>query len=459
MADRYLDIINNFPEEIKTEALPYFIDWLKYNVMLVEIIAYSDDNAYTIFETMNDRGLNLSPTEMLKGFILSKFKDIPKRHKANEFWKKSMQELHEFDKDEDLRFFQAWLRSQYADSIRPGKAGSKNEDFEKIGTRFHSWVRDNLEKLNLHHSDNGEFEEFIEVNFKFFLTAYIRILNAELYFREDLSYVYFTKRWGIANSLSYPLFLAPLNIQESEDVVNQKINLVARYIETYVVRRSVNFRKFASSSIRYTMYTLVKEIRNKSIVDLKAILHKKLMEMDETMDGVLKFRLHGQNYTFVKFLLSRMTAFIEQQTGMNSSFDKYFYNPNGKPFEVEHIWADTFDQFKDEFDQINDFQDYRNKLGGLLLLPRGTNQSFGKLPYQKKLPFYQRENLLAQSLCESTYQNNPNFLTMIDRLGLPFTPHSTFKKMDLNTRQELYKIVCNEVWSDDFCKIDRTSEN
>lgn len=139
MADRYLDIINNFPEEIKTEALPYFIDWLKYNVMLVEIIAYSDDNAYTIFETMNDRGLNLSPTEMLKGFILSKFKDIPKRHKANEFWKKSMQELHEFDKDEDLRFFQAWLRSQYADSIRPGKAGSKNEDFEKIGTRFHSW--------------------------------------------------------------------------------------------------------------------------------------------------------------------------------------------------------------------------------------------------------------------------------------------------------------------------------
>lgn len=280
-----------------------------------------------------------------------------------------------------------------------------------------------------------------------------------MYFREDLSYVYFTKRWGIANSLSYPLFLAPLNIQESEDVVNQKINLVARYIETYVVRRSVNFRKFASSSIRYTMYTLVKEIRNKSIVDLKAILHKKLMEMDETMDGVLKFRLHGQNYTFVKFLLSRMTAFIEQQTGMNSSFDKYFYNPNGKPFEVEHIWADTFDQFKDEFDQINDFQDYRNKLGGLLLLPRGTNQSFGKLPYQKKLPFYQRENLLAQSLCESTYQNNPNFLTMIDRLGLPFTPHSTFKKMDLNTRQELYKIVCNEVWSDDFCKIDRTSEN
>ena len=48
-----------------------------------------------------------------------------KGQRANEFWRKSMQELHEFDKDEDLRFFQAWLRGQYAESIRPGRAGFK----------------------------------------------------------------------------------------------------------------------------------------------------------------------------------------------------------------------------------------------------------------------------------------------------------------------------------------------
>lgn len=447
MADRYLDIVNNFPEEIKTEALPYFIDWLKYNVVLVEIIAYSDENAYTIFETMNDRGLNLSPTEMLKGFILSKFNDRSKRHKANEFWKKSMQELHEFDKDEDLRFFQAWLRSQYAESIRPGKAGSKNEDFEKIGTRFHSWVRDNLDTLDLNHFDNGVYEEFIDVNFKFFLSAYKRILNAEINYTEKLSHVYYIKRWGIANSLSYPLLLAPLTLNDSEEEVLQKINLVARFIETYVVRRSVNFRKFASSSIRYTMYTLVKEIRNKSIEELKDILLRKLSEMEETMEGILNFRLHGQNYTFVKFLLSRMTSFIETETGMSSSFDKYYYNTNGKPYEVEHIWQDISEDFRDEFDQLSEFQDFRNKIGGLLLLPRGTNQSFGKLPYVQKLPHYQRENLLAQTLSESTYQNNPNLRSMIANHGLPFLAHKEFKKQDLNTRQELYKMICEEIWS------------
>jgi hypothetical protein len=35
--------------------LPFFIDWLIENVHLVEITAYSNDDAYTIFETMNDR--------------------------------------------------------------------------------------------------------------------------------------------------------------------------------------------------------------------------------------------------------------------------------------------------------------------------------------------------------------------------------------------------------------------
>jgi len=63
---RYQDIEESFPEELRGVALPYFIDWLIENVHLVEITAFSDDDAYTIFETMNDRGLSLSPTEMLK---------------------------------------------------------------------------------------------------------------------------------------------------------------------------------------------------------------------------------------------------------------------------------------------------------------------------------------------------------------------------------------------------------
>ncbi len=122
------------PEELKGKPFAYFLDWLKYNVILVEITAYSDDNAYKIFESMNDRGLNLTSTEMLKGYILSRFTEATDRDKANRFWKTSIQRLQQYSKDEDQSFFQAWFRSQYADTIRQSKAGSSNEDFEKIGT-------------------------------------------------------------------------------------------------------------------------------------------------------------------------------------------------------------------------------------------------------------------------------------------------------------------------------------
>lgn len=447
MANRYLDIEKNFPEEIKNDVLPFFLDWLKYNVVLVEIIAYSDENAYTIFETMNDRGLNLTPTEMLKGFILSRLPSGRARHEANTLWKRSMQQLHEYAKDEDQRFVQAWFRGQYADSIRPGRAGSKNEDFEKIGTRFHSWFRDNLSKVGINDEHPKNFESFIETEFKFFLKIHTRILEAERHFKPGLEYLYYIKRWGIANSLSYPLLLAPLKTDDTDSVINQKLNMVARFIETFVVRRSVNFRKFASSSIRYTMYTLVKEIRRKDINELKETLLTKLEEMEEKLDGIQTFRLHGQNGRFVKFLLSRMTAFIEQEAGINSSLEKYYRNKKGKPYEIEHIWADKFINHRDEFDQETEFQEFRNRLGALILLPSGTNQSFNSNPYAEKLPHYIRENLLAQSLCESAYQNNPNFLNMKQELGLPFKAHPHFKKKDIQERQGLYLAICEKIWS------------
>ena len=446
MAERYQDIVEAFPDEIKQDAFPFFIDWIKYNVIMVEIIAYSDENAYTIFETMNDRGLNLTPSEMLKGFILSRYSDPSKRKVANDFWKDAMAELKAFDTDEDLRFFQSWLRAKYADTIRPGKAGSKNEDFEKIGTRFHSWVRDNLSMVGLDQDKPETFEEFFQTYFKYYQRAHIRILKAEQSLQDGLDHVYYINKWGIAKTLSYPLMLAPLSVNDTQEIANQKINLVARYIETFVVRRSVNFRKYAASSIRYTMYTMVKEIRNKSLPELREILSRKLSEMQESFDGVMEFRLHGQNYRFVKFLLCRITAWVEQKSGMNTDFITYYEPQAGKPFEVEHIWADKYDRHREEFPQEHQFRDYRNRVGGLVLLPKGTNQSYNDLPYSDKQPHYLKENLLVKSLCEMTYQNNPNFLRFKENYSFDFKPMHKFEKADLDDRQKLYQKICEQIW-------------
>ena len=261
-----------------------------------------------------------------------------------------------------------------------------------------------------------------------------------------LEYVYYIHRWGIAETLSYPLLLSSLCVDDSSELATRKINLVAQYIESFVVRRSTNFKKFASSSIRYTMYSLVKELRGKSLEELGAILSQRLSDMNSTWEGMIDVRLHGQNKKFVTFLLSRMTAFVEEESGMTSSFDTYYKKKKGKPFEIEHIWANKFREHREDFDQESEFEEYRNKIGGLVLIPRGTNQSYGSKPYAEKLPHYVKENLLAQSLCEITYQNNPNFRNMIERLNLKFEPHLVFGKSDLLERQKLYIEICKAIW-------------
>ena len=445
MANRYNDIAESFPDEIKGNLLSFFIDWIKYNVILVEIVAYSDENAYTIFETMNDRGLNLTPTEMLKGFLLSRFYEPKIREKANHMWKESMQTLHEYDKDEDQRFIQSWLRAKYADTIRQGKQGSQNEDFEKIGTRFHSWIRENLSKVCLAENDSDTFSKFINQDFKFYLRAYLIIMEASIKLQKDTEHIYYIDDWGIATSLSYPLLLAPLNIDDTDEIIKMKMNLVAKYIETFVVRRSINYKKFASSSIRYTMYTLVKEIRGKTIEELRSILTSKLESMPETWDKMNKFGMHGQNKRFVKFLLSRMSSYIDKHAGINTNYDSYF-RPEGKQFEIEHIWANKYERHKKEFDQKVDFEVFRNRIGDLVLLPRGNNQSYGDKEYKDKHKHYVKENLLVQSLTPLAYENNPNFLNMIRNTKLPFKAHEEFNKADIESRQKLYQLICEHIW-------------
>jgi len=111
---RYADIEENFPEELSGEILPYFADWLIENVHLVEITAYSDADAYTIFETMNDRGLSLTPTDMLKGYLLANISEVKRRTEASQLWRQRVVALQQLAKEEDVDAIKAWLRSQHA---------------------------------------------------------------------------------------------------------------------------------------------------------------------------------------------------------------------------------------------------------------------------------------------------------------------------------------------------------
>jgi len=202
----------------------------------------------------------------------------------------------------------------------------------------------------------------------------------------------------------------------------------------------------------YTMFNLLKEIRDLNLQNLIEKLKKQLYEMEETLEAIRVFGLHGMNKRQVRYLLARMTSFVERETGVDNNFPAYINRSEqkrAKRFEVEHIWADKLSYHKDEFKgkSEEDFQRQRNQFGGLILLPRGINQSFGSLPYEKKLPHYIKENVLAKSLSRDCYRRNPNFTNFVAQSGLPFQAHDQFKIEDMAQRQELYVKLAEIIWN------------
>lgn len=443
LADRYADIAEHFPEQLRGKALPYFADWLMENVYLVEITAYSDEDAYTIFETMNDRGLSLSLTEMLKGYLLSNISDSDQRNRAERIWKERIQALRDIGKDEDADAIKAWLRGQYAESIRVRRRDAKPQDFERIGTEFHRWVREHEGRLGL--TSSREFIRFIERDFSYYSRWYERLRRSAQTRTKELECVYYNAEHNF--TLQYPVLLAALDVRDNEETALRKLRVVAAYLDILIHRRIWNFRAIDYSTMQYQMFLVMREIRGKALGEIVAVLRKRL-EMEQRFADNPHFRLHGTNRPQVHRILARLTDYVETQSGHPSRYEEYARR-GPKGYEIEHIWADHPHRHLDEFPHESDFREYRNRIGGLLLLPKSFNASYGDLPYQEKRRHYLTQNLLARSLHEQAYEHHPGFLRFIRDSGLPFRPHAEFKKADLDARQELYISLAERVWSVD----------
>ena len=114
---------------------------------------------------------------------------------------------------------------------------------------------------------------------------------------------------------------------------------------------------------------------------------------------------------------------MDTRCGLSSSIEELSSQGRSRPFEIEHIWANHYNRFKDWFAHPSDFETERNMLGGLLLLQRGVNQSIGDATYEAKRDAYlsNSENLLARSLHPLAYQNLPSFQSLLGtRTGLRF---------------------------------------
>lgn len=428
---RYNEIEDCF--EIEAHALSHFVDWLLENVYLVEITAYDSKDAYAIFETVNDRGLSLTPADMLRGYLLSNITESVHRNHVSDVWQGRVEILKQIGKEKESEAIKAWLRSQYA---------ARNRDFELIGSEFHRWVRESEQILGLTSIDS--FTNFIERDFDFYSDWYHRLRVASKSLKIGLECVHYNAQHNF--TLQYPVLLASLCIEDTEEVNIQKVQIVATFLDILIHRYIWNSISIAQRSMVTPMFSLICEIRGKGLQELTELLFNKLEEFPMTFARNSQFGLHTSSKSKIHLVLARMTNYVEVQSASPSRYQEYV-KKTGNSYEIEHIWANHFERHLDEFSHQFEFEAYRDRIGGLLLLPKKNNASYSDLLYQKKREHYLKENLLAQSLHEKAYENNPGFKQFIERSNLLFCPYTEFKKVELDSRQKLYQLLAERIWN------------
>lgn len=442
---RFQDVVDYFSdsEAGQENVLPYFVDWLLDRVVFVEITTTDEDMALEIFESMNDRGLRLSNTDMLKSYLLSRIRDGATIEKSNQMWRKQVAELEELERNADSEFLKAWLRGKFADSIRERKKDAVPRDFDMIGTAFHKWVRDSSEKMGL--VTSADFQRFVNHDFRRMSDRYMQLLRASKEMLPGWELVFYNARNGL--TLQHLPVLAATTPDDDLATFQSKTRLIAGYLDIFVATRMVNSRNFGYSTIAYTIFNLARDLRNRGLDELREILADRVADISEGFEGVENFRLTQRNRSHILYLLARMTAWVEVQSGRSNKFQEYMDRSLRKPFEVEHIWANKFERHVDEFSNAHEFNEFRDRFGDLLLLEKDFNASYGAKAYEEKLPHYHARNLLAASLNPKTYENNPGFRDLIAATGLPFKAYASgFTRSSVEERQALYRRICECVW-------------
>ena len=445
---RYSDIEELFPDDLKGEALPYFIYWLKGKVLLLEIDTPSEDEAHTIFLTMNDRGLSLNSAEMLKAYIIQQV-DEADRDAVNKVWQQNITRIkNAFDsqtsgviKAEDVDFISAWLRAKYANSIRETKKGAEDRDFELLGEKFHNWVRLNA-RTEMQLTQPKQYKELVTIEMSLMTSLYLRIKA----YSDKLTPGYEAVFYNAHRDITYQNYfiLASVRVDDSPEVVDQKIKLVSTFIDIFASTRIFNYKKINWNSNKSLLFRVLCQIRNQDAKTIGIKLFSTLQRMNEKLDAIKDFELNQFTGRYMLHMLARLTDYVNVQMGRASQFATYVDRNPKTSYDIEHILPNDYASYKDMFNDEEDFNNNRRKFGNLILLTSDHNRSYQAMPYEQKVVQYAGDNILAQSLYNGTYQNNPQFLRLAGMYG--FKPYDRFDKTAIRDRLQVYTQLAKAIW-------------
>lgn len=297
-------------EEIGEESAGEFINYLFNKVKIIRIDCQSVPFAIKLFQVLNDRGLDLSNSDLIKSFLIGR---IHKLYSEDE----------EMKKLQENQFMDDW---KACETVAVDTDESLNElfvvyEYYLLGENPKKSLYDELVKLFEEKDPNETIADF-----KNFLTLY----KTELYNKEDpLIYSFRYLRWGM---YWRSILLAALH-HRYVDYTELAKTLQRYYYLNWIAGNTL-------TKIKQTSFNLIKSIKeNKSISNIKEELEKGLQD-NNTISRAME-NLRGEIYydSWSKPLL-----FLLEYNQQDSP--KYYWM-NDRNIHIEHILPRAFEKNSD----------------------------------------------------------------------------------------------------------------
>lgn len=432
----YFAIIKTLKREFKVfSALKKFAYYVLTNVEFVQVQTVGISDALKIFETINDRGVGLSPMDLLKNMLFMKVKkeEFPDLKRE---WKKLIDSLEKI-KERPLRFLRYFISATYdiTDSNSTIK-GFLPED------EIYKWLTKNEEQCG-YSDDPFTFVNLLNKSverYKNFLRPNPIDLGDE-----------YLKNIPRAAGSTYRLHLVLLmSASKMEKDVLDKFKQVLESVVYYLTINSIQANE--TEKVFATWCPKIRKII--TLDDLKEFVNSTVVPQinkwkSEHKQNFLTLSLSTMQQYRIRYILARIAKYVDDfRSGGNQYADINDYYDDKKKYPIEHIMPQTCDDFGQyDISDEEEFRIYIGRLGNLTLWEKTLNSSYQNKPYSEKMPGYlQSQIYLTKSLPQL---ETVGVHTAANRINKHLRAWTAWTKEAIEERQEMLYQLSEMIWSID----------
>lgn len=454
MVKNYQVISSYFDEKLfDKRRLETFIFYFLLRLVLINL-AVDTKQVPMVFEVINDRGVRLKPYEILKGKLLGQIdKAELESNDYNGKWEEAVSRVNAFREDEIDSFFRYWLKAKHTTGRKEGQRFDGDYHREMLKPDMNS-------KLRLDHDAVG-VKDFLDTTFSYYTKLYEKIWEAT----GTLNPLYPAVHFNALNGQDSQFMLIMSACKTNDEDEDSKIHVVSVELDKAFSLLQLQ-GAYDSNSFSELLFRVSSEIRDQKVADIPVIFSKHFM--DELVDNrslqntsPLSFNynlfknmtIDRMNKRFIRYFLGRVDMFIAQgmRLEMKHSLKDLVSLSGAKTgFHVEHIFANNDTNIELFGDDLERFEQERNRLGGVLLLKGIDNISSNAEGFDNKLKTYANTLYWNETLREDTYKSKLDFRDFIQRTELAFKPYSSFGPAELEERHKLLFDLCDRIWNQGY---------